>query len=1120
MEKSTRSFPRGGLCLIRKALLIMKLSLVFLLIALQVSAVNHAQETINMKAESIDLKEVFKTIEKQTSYRFYYSEEDFGTYNPIFINAEKAGISEVLKKALKGTDIKWKIINKTKVVLYKNREQLLEQIMMTVKGVVSNEAGQPIEGASVIVKGSTTGTTTNAKGEFTLEVADGAILTVSAVGFMEQEITVDAEKLNIILKTTETKMDEVVVVGYGTQRRVSTTAAAATVDLSLINNRATSNLTNTLQGTVPGLTILGRPGDVGADVGTINVRGRGNLGTSSPLFVVDGTIIAAADFARIRPGDVENITVLKDAAAAIYGSRAAYGVILVTTKKGKGGKARVSYDFQYGKQVGTYLPAKLGSYDYALLANEAAANAGTAKPFTDENLQTIRDGSKPDLFPNNNWYDLVYRKSAPLSQHDLTISGGGNTKYFLGLGYMKQASLLPGKSLKRYNIRSNTSTKVSAIFDVGTNISFVHDDLENKKGTFSNTNLARMVPVMVAKQSDGSWGTINGGQVDATLGRDNPLRIMEEGGRSGLKLNRFIGSVNASLKPLKGWSIDGQLSYTFVNRDTSAVAAEMPPLVNFLTKNPIAGSGTQSNVFNMWQNEANIQAQLYSSYEKTIKEHYFKFMLGTSYEDYRRKFIQASRLDILSNNLDDINTGSVQDGKVFNAGRTEEWAFQSYFARLNYTLKDRYLLEGVLRADASSQFAADRRWGYYPSVSAAWRISKENFFETVRVINDLKLRLSYGQLGNVNNVGLYDYLDLLASGSAGVLGNGRVDGVWPAVIPNPAISWETVTSKNIGLDGALLNHRLNFQFDLFDKLTRDILLREPQPTEFGATTAQFPAINAARVRNRGFEAAINYGNNKSEGLNYSVGANITRIWNKILDLYNQPDQISGYFITRQGESVGSFYGYESMGLFTTNEEVKAHATQSNATKAGDIKYKDQNGDNVINASDRVIIGNDVPYFTYGINGSINYKGFDLSAMGQGVANVKVYLDAEASQAFFNGSGPKEYHLGRWTADNPNANAIYPRMLPTGPNAHNRVISDFWLYNASYFRIKYITLGYTLPQSVINRLKLNSVRFFVTANNYITFSGEKRMKDFDPETASQRATYPQIKTLAAGLNVNF
>jgi TonB-linked SusC/RagA family outer membrane protein len=1108
----------------------MKLSLFFLLIALQVSAVNYAQETINMKAESIDLKDVFKTIEKQTSYRFYYSEEDFGTYNPIFINAEKAGISEVLKKALKGTDIKWKIINKTKVVLYKNREQLLEQIMMPVKGVVVNESGQPVQGASVVVKGSTTGTTTNDKGEFSLEVPEGVTLLVSAVGFIEQEITVENQSINIVLKTTEAKMDEVVVVAYGTQKRVNLSGAVNTLNTSQVINRPVTSLTNSLQGLIPGMVVLARPGDVGSDIGSINVRGRGNLGTSGPLFIVDGVPVTAGDFARINPADVESMSVLKDASAAsLYGSRAAYGVILVTTKRGKGGKAVVNYNGYYGSQKATVLPRWLGSYDYAVLSNEAAVNAGGTAPFKAPQLEKIKNHSSLDSFPDTDWYALALRSSAPITEHQVNVSGGGTTRYYFSGAYFRQGSLIPDKDLNRYSFRTNVESQVSDQFKIGANLSYIRDHINSESGDLSFVSLNRVTPLLVNKQSNGEWGSMNGGVIDATLAADNPVRKLQEGGRNSSTGNRFIGTLNGTFTPVKGLNFNGLVSYNNFNSINTAFVNRMDPIPNFITGAPLNSTAvTVNQLTENWQNVTNFLSQVTGSYEKSRNHHFGKLLLGSSYENNYARSLRAVRKNFVINDLDDIDAGSTDpsnnevSGEIPNVTPSgiQQYALFSIFGRFNYSYSEKYFFEANFRADEASRFAPGHRWGYYPSFSGAWRISEERFLKNSSWLSELKLRGSWGKLGNINNVGNYDFYDGLTSGTVAILDQKQQDGVSPGKLFNPTLSWEKVTMTNIGIEAGFIKNKLTLQADLFNKVTEGILLQdESVPAEAGLSSSQYPSRNIGKVQNKGIELSVNYTDRIGE-LRYSIGGNLAKVKNEILALSNSgTDMLTGtYYINRVGEAVGSFYMYQANGLFVSDQEVAQHATQFSGTKAGDIKYIDQNGDKVINGDDRVITGNDVPYFNYGLNASLSYKGFDLAAIGQGVSGVKVYLANEASQAFFNGAGVKEYVLGRWTAENPDPNAAYPRVLRSAANSQNLQLSSFWLFNADYFRVKSLSLGYSLPGQVLQRARIKGLRIYLSSNNPFTIRGDKKMKDFDPESASTRASYPQLKSYSLGINL--
>jgi TonB-linked SusC/RagA family outer membrane protein len=996
-----------------------------------------------------------------------------------------------------------------------------------VSGIVKDPQGQPIPSVTIAIKGTTNGVSSSSQGKFAIKVPADAVLIFSFLGFESKEVNVAGKReVTVILIASSKALTEVVVVGYGTQKKTNLSGSVNTINTKTLTNRPVTSLTNALQGTTPGLTIISRPGDVGGDIGSVNVRGRGNLGTSSPLYVVDGIPVGSGDFARINPNDVESISVLKDASAsAIYGSRAAYGVILVTTKKGKEGQMIINYNAYYGAQRATVLPDWVGSYDYATLANEAAANAGKSTVFSDATLQKIKDQSDPDHFPDNDWYALTLRKSAPITEHEINVSGGGKTRYFLSGSYFDQNSLLPGKNLQRYSFRSNTESQVSEKFKIGSNVSFIRDGLNNDAGNVSFTTLNRDLPLTVNKQSNGEWGSISAGNISGTQAGGNPLRTLAEGGRNNYVTNRFIGSVNGTYTPIKGLDINGLVSYNTYNSVTSTFTSTIDAIPNFNDGTPVSGTAVTPNQLDeAWETNSKLLTQATAGYEKTIGKHYFKILGGASYERYNDRTIHVIRKNFVNNDLNAINAGSTDPANTTSSGNIADNAFQSVFGRFNYSYNNRYLLEASMRADGSSQFAPGHRWGSYPSFSAAWRISQEDFMKNITWISELKIRGSWGKLGNVSNVGNYDFYDGLPSGTAVILNESKQDGVWPGRLANPTLSWEKVNMTNVGLDAGLFNNKINLQIDAFNRITNGILLINPSlPDESGliystdpnVNTA--PSVNLAKVQNKGFELSLNY-NDHIGDFKFSVGGNFSRIWNKILNLGGQGDQTSGYYVNRVGAAIGSFYMWQADGLFGTAADVANHAVQSTSTKAGDIKYVDEKKDGKIDGDDRVITGNDVPYITYGVNITANYKNFDFSLLGQGVTDVKVYLEGEASQAFFNGAGVKSYVLGRWTTSNPNPNAAYPRVLSSADNTQNLQQSSFWLFNADYFRVKALTLGYSIPKEIMDRIHIRGLRVYVSSNNPFTIRGDKRLKDFDPEAASQRAAYPQIKSYSFGVNL--
>lgn len=992
----------------------------------------------------------------------------------------------------------------------------IESQVMEVNGTISDESGKGISGASIKVKGSTLGTSSDESGNFKIGgVSEGAILVISYIGYQTIEVKASAS-VKVTLVPQVNSLDDVVVVAYGTQKKVNLSGAVNTVNTKTIVNRPVTSLTNALQGTVPGVAIKSAPGDIGADLGSINIRGRSNTGSSSPLFVVDGVVVAQNDFARINPNDVANISILKDASSSsIYGARAANGVILVTTKRGNGSPT-ISYNAYFGSQSATYLPDYTNGYDYAILRNEAETNLGRTPLYDATALEAIKTQSNPDLYPNTDWYSLILRKHAPMMEHQLSVSGGEKTKYYLSGAYFGQNSLIEGKDLKRYSLRSNTESQVSDKFKVGSNLSFIRDGYSNDNLEIGFTGVGRSIPLSVAKQSNGEWGSVTAGKENATLAGANQLRLLKEGGRTNYNTNRFIGTLNGTYTPVEGLDISGLFSYNALNQFNSSFINTLDPIIGFISKTPLTSTTVATNqLTETWQSNSNLLAQATASYEKNVDQHYFKVLAGASYEKAQNRIISVIRKNFPNNDLTDINAGSTAPANTTATGNSGESALASVFSRLNYAYADKYLFEASARNDASSRFAPGHRSAWYPSASVAWRLSQEDFMKDLTAVNELKVRLSAGKLGNINNVGNYDFYDGLNAGTTVIFDQTKQDGVTPGKLANSLLSWEKLTTYNAGLDATLFRS-LTLQLDVFNRITKDILLADPSiPNEAGLGSGEEPSVNAAVVKNKGFELSLNY-NGKINDFNYSIGGNVTKIWNKVTDLggVNETPP-SGYYINRIGQPIGSFYMWQSEGLFVDQADIDAHAKQSNNPKPGDIKYKDQDGNKVIDGDDRVIAGNDVPYFTYGLNLSSSYKGFDLSVLAQGVSDVKVYLEAEASQAFFNGAGVKNYVLDRWTVDNPNPNAAYPRVTN---NTQNFGMSNFWLFDAAYLRIKAITFGYTIPKHILDKAKIKGLRVYVSSNNPFTIRGDKRLKDFDPEAPSQRSAYPSLKTISAGLNL--
>lgn len=1016
---------------------------------------------------------------------------------------------------------------------------------INVKGTVKDSQGVPIPGVSVQVKNLTSrGTSTNADGVYALAVPENSVLIFRAIGFKTKEVTVTtAGTIDVSLEDSSSELSEVVVVAYGTQKRTSLTGAIATVTPKQLKDRPVTSIQNALQGVSPGLTILQRPGDLSRDASastTVSIRGRSSLIAtgSDPMYVIDGIPASAQEFATLNPNDISSMSVLKDASsAALYGSRAANGVIMVTTKRGNGDRTTIDFNANYGWQSPSKIAKYVGSVDYATLYNEALTNAGGAPLFTAEQIQWYKDGSKPDLYPNTDWYDKVLRKTAPLSDINLNINAPGKiTNSYLGVSYLSQESLIPNKNQDRFVAKLNTETViVPDLLKIGTNFSFINQNFD-RKGNMSWTELNRSLPTSVFRQSNGDWGSIDNGKGNAQTAGRNQARVIEEGGKAWDTDNYLQTSANATLTPLKGLSVNGLISLKYTNGNSWSFNNTLNPINDFLTGKPLtATQKVMNDMLEYWRKRRELLTQVTTDYERTFGKHYGKLTVGASQESnsYRTAFVGRKNFpnnDMTtvvsgSSNPEDINSDT--DGQA-NRSNQQDWAMRSVFGRFNYAFNDKYLFEVNTRLDYSSRFAQEVRRAVFPSFSAGWNVSREDFMKDINWINNLKLRGSWGSLGNQSVVSIGNYFDLLNTGYQYSFEDAPQDGVFSAKIANKIAKWERVYMTDFGIDLSMFGGKLDITTDYYIKNTKDLLMRLPALATIGVNTSTTDAVNsglplsnAAATRNKGFELAVTHNNKIGDDFTFSVSGNLSIINSTITKLGNGNETFDGRFIQKVGESIGSFYGWEADGLFVDAADVANHAFQSATTKPGDIKYKDINGDNKVDAADRKIIGNNIPWLNYGFNFNASYKGFDFSVLTYGVSKVKTYLSEEAAYPFFNGANVKEQWLNRWTTANPDPNADFPRILTTAAGANNyNNTSSFWLFSGAYFRVRGITLGYTIPQDVIKKIGLSKLRVYGAANNPFTFMADKRLADYDPESDSGRGGYPGIKTWSIGLSAGF
>ncbi len=967
---------------------------------------------------------------------------------------------------------------------------------ITVKGMVMAD-GEPVIGATVLVKGVSTGTATDMDGNFTLNVASKAVLVVSSIGYETQEVPVNGRTLiNVVLKSDVVALKDVVVVGYGVQKKVNLTGAVSSLSTDELEGKPIANVLEAMQGTTPGLVIQQGTSTPGS-VPSINIRGLNTMNNNDPLVIIDGI---EGSLANLNPADIEQVSILKDASStAIYGSRASNGVVLVTTKKGKAGKVEISYDFMYGVQQPTSLPKIADSWVYAELYNEAAVNSGRAAKFTPEQIAQYRNGG-----PNVNWVKELYNRNSPQSSHSVSMTGGNDQlSYMASLGYLDQSSMFKGPDYgyKRYNARLNVSHKVTNNFTLNLTSQFARNDIKEHaywtEWIIEQAN--RMPPIYPIKNEDGSYNYPAGSN-------SNGLQRLEEGGYRQNVNDELLGTIQAEWEVYKGLKLIGSAGGRVWN--------------NKLHENRKAFEGTgdsENKLTEQFYRSKNITTNLMVTYNTKIGKHSIGGLLGYAYEGFSEKQFSTSRLT--EDSKYDIFVGDLSGDKVSNTGSASDWAIYSGFARATYNYDERYLLEFNIRNDYSSYFAKGNRSGVFPSFSAGWRISEEKFWSVLKpYVPSLKIRGSWGLVGN-NRIGAYQYMQTV-SVKNGISFGDKLAQTAEFASANPDLKWETTRMANIGFELGLLNNDLNITFDCFNNRTKDILVNLPVPGLFGNGA---PIQNAGKVETRGWELSVNY-RLKTGPVVHNFAGNISDSFNEVID--TRGTEIIGgsdvQTIIKEGYPLYSYYAYRSDGFFQNEEECqKGPHLEGITPKPGDIRYLDKNGDGVIKPDDdRFIVGNDFPRYTFGFTYGLEYKGFDFSMMWQGVGRRNKWMRGESVEAFHNNNeGPvMDFHQDRWTPNNPDA--TYPRLTMGAESANNAAKSDFWIQDAKYLRLKNAQIGYTFPQQWMKKLYVKNLRIFASVQNPLTFT--KMKGGWDPEytgDGSGRA-YPVARVYSFGLNVKF
>ena len=970
------------------------------------------------------------------------------------------------------------------------------QQKQTVKGTVKDANGEPIIGASVKVKGSTGGTVTDIDGKFTLDAPAGAELEISSIGYLKQVVKAKAN-VAIVLKDDSQTLDELVVVGYGVQKKENLTGAVASMNAEKLATRPVSSLSSALAGEMAGVTAVQTSGAPGSQNASITVRGKNSVNAASPLVIVDGV---PGSMNVLNPAEIESVTVLKDAAsAAIYGVQAANGVILITTKKGKTGKTTVSYNATFSWSS---LLAKLDlvdAYGYAYLYNEAYLNdhPGAKKPFSDETVEKYRTGE----LASTDWYKEALTGSGFEHQHNLSLSGGNDkTTYNMYLGYLSQDGVTKDLDYNRINARMNITSQINKYITLGLNASGYRGTKQDAWSGYTQViqGISRSHPTDPVYDEDGNFKYV---------GVDNPVAVQgrdKTGWKKTIDQEVFlIGS--AEIKPIKDLSIKGVYSWRNWTQDQLGFKKTW----GYGTYN----SGQREGYVNNY-NYDYLTGQILVNYNKSFGDHSLGVLAGMESYDVKSRYVTASRKGGGNNNLDEsLNTLDASSQKNSNGGT--EMTRLSYFGRLQYNYAGKYLFEANVRRDASSRFPKNSRWGTFPAFSAGWRISEEAFMKNIDWLSNLKLRLGWGKTGNeeLSSTDLYPAVPTYAYGSY-MFGNSLYSTAYESRLVNDQLKWATVTNYELGIDAGFFNNKLTMELSVYKKKTNDMLLYLPLQ---GVIGLKAPAQNVGSVENRGFELVLGHNNRIGKDWSYNLSLNMGYNKNEIIDMAGTEGPTSDSNIWNlEGYAISSYYGYVADGLFRSEEELKKGPLRTGNEKVGDIRYKDFDDDGKITAAgDRKIIGNQMPKWTGGFNFSVGYKNFELSGLLQGAFDVKRYYNGEASYAFFNSASCLNKHWDRWSEENPNGN--FPRLSLSSQT--NNQMSTFWLQDASYLRMKNLTLAYTLPSDLISRIGLSFAQVYLAGENLFTISGLD--KGLDPESGNSRGwSYSNVRKISCGLKLTF
>lgn len=1123
-----------------KTTLLLKVAITFLVLACtQGYATAWSQEKITISLEKASIKTVLKTIQEKSRCRLIYNDDLLPDQTSVSLHVENATVPQLLATALQGTDLGYTMLNNNAIVIRTNTVNADK-----ITGTVKNEKGDPLIGVSVKVKGTTIGTVTNESGHFELPAAPGAVLIFSYVGYEQQEVSARTSALTITLKESASGLNEVVVVGYGTQKKTSSTAAVAAVQGKELAKSPVANISNSLAGNISGVSMRPNGGQPGKDNPDIHIRGIATTGNNSPLIVVDGII--RNNINEVAPTSIASVTVLKDAAAvAPYGLGGANGVILITTKRGQAGVPTLSLNSYYGWQTPTYYPKMLNAQDYMRLRNEAYLNEnpnGTQQPFAQDLVNNYADlhAKDPDKYPVSNTKDLVHMK-APVQNYNLQLSGGSKVmRYFASMGYLQQDGMFDPVKYKRYDYNVNMEINATATTNVTLSLIGAVQNTNSVDAATTPGQLFRsaykLIPITNLYYSNGLWGEFAG---------NSPVGILKAG-YSHRNANSLLTTiaVEQQLPFIKGLSIKGTFSY---DPNEFTIKGWHTPFY-FYAQNTATTPYTYTKQISTsegnaapytWLNQEYAKNQYftyqgYLNYHNTFGKHDFSGLLVAEARRNDSTGFSARRNNFALN-IDELGMGSSNKNDFDNNGSSVSGSQLGFVYRVGYIYDHKYLFEASGRYDGHYFFAPGKRWGYFPAFSAGWILSEENFLrDRSSILNYLKLRGSWGKSGNLAGAA-FQYLNgYNLYGNAYAFGNGTmVQGSRITTEANPNITWEISTKTDVGLDASFWKGLLTLELDYFHEKRTGMLLPPAVtvPVEYGLGLSD---ENQGIMENRGIEISAGTQHRFGNGLQLNLNGNFSYAKNKMIQVFETAATFNNPNRRRTGRPMGTQYGYHALGLFNTADDKNNdgiidnqdgyNVTQFGVLHPGDIRYADISGpdgkpDGKIDAYDEVVTGNPVyPFITYGFTASASWKGFDLSLFFQGSALAGLNIRGFQTVPFNNNNSNSSYEYlnDHWTPTTQDAR--YPRANQS-PYANNTQNSDFWMMKTGYLRLKTAVLGYTLPARISNSAKMQSVRCYVSGQNLLTFS---KLKFMDPEVGytDLETAYPNQKVFVFGLNITF